>query len=264
MKAPVEALIPQPQKLSLSSRNVDVWIAALDAPSNSVKEFMELLSDDEIRKADRFYFDRDKRRFIVCHGLLRTILGRYYLDIEPHRLEFCRGSRGKPYLAENVNDSKIRFNQSHSNGLVVFAFAKDHQVGIDVEYMRYIADAQRIVEGTFSKTEIAAFNELLDQEKQEAFYNCWTRKEAFLKALGEGLYFPLDEFDVSLAPGEPARLLSITGRSNEALHWSLKSFMPDAAYKAAVAVRCDDCHVMFCGSERYIEGCSNCKPRCEP
>ena len=245
MKTAGESWLPPLGKLSLSDNDVHVWIAAVDTSSNCVREFMKLLSGDETRRAESYYFERDRRRFVIGRGLLRRILGRYYLDIEPRRLEFRKGPRGKPYLAESFDNSKIRFNLTASQGLAVFAFAKDHEVGIDVEYMRYMADAQQIVEGSFSKAEAAAFNELLDQEKQEAFFSCWTRKEAFVKAIGEGLYFPLDQFDVSLRPGEPARVLRVAGKPKEAVQWYLKSFRPEKGYKAALAVKCTDCKVTF-------------------
>jgi 4'-phosphopantetheinyl transferase len=139
----------------------------------------------------------------------------------------------------------FEFNQADSRELALYAFTNGLDVGVDIEYMRPIPDAQQIVDGSFSKQEKADFNALSDRKKQEAFFNCWTRKEAYIKAIGEGLYFPLDQFAVSLSPGEPCRLLHVAGQPEEASRWSLKSFTPEINYKAALAVRCNDCNISY-------------------
>jgi 4'-phosphopantetheinyl transferase len=244
MIMPVCAWLPPADIPALSKNDVHIWIAGLDYAANSMQEFRVLLSDDERRNAERFHFARDRKRFIVGRGLLRTIIGKFYLGIEPNLLEFCSGSRGKPYLASKM-DGGLRFNQADSQELALYAFTRDHEIGVDIEYMRHLDDAPQVVDGSFSKAERAAFNALLDREKEDAFFNCWTRKEAFIKAIGEGLYFPLDQFDVSLAPGEPSQLLRVVGQPEEASRWSLMSFTPAVNFKAALAVRCIDCNVKF-------------------
>ena len=232
-------------KITLSKGDVHVWIAGVDNPVIPVQDFGRILSDEEHKKGERFCFDQDKKRYIVCRGVLRTIIGKYYLDIEPGRLEFWYGPRGKPFLADKFGDGTLQFNQSDSNGLALYAFTKGHEIGIDLECIRIIPDARQIVAGSFSELEKTAFNALPESEKQEAFFNCWTRKEAFIKAIGEGLYYPLDQFDVSLSPGEFSRLLRVAGKPGEASRWSLKSFTPVIEYKAALAVRCNDYNVIY-------------------
>jgi 4'-phosphopantetheinyl transferase len=232
-------------KIRLSKGDVHVWIAEVDNPVLSEQDFLGILSDEEHKKAERFFFDQDKRRYIVCHGVLRTIIGKYHLGIEPGRLEFWYGPRGKPFLADKFSDGTLQFNQSYSKGLALYAFTKGREIGIDLEYIRFLPNARQIVAGSFSKLEQAAFNALPEREKKEAFFNCWTRKEAFIKAIGEGLYYPLDQFDVSLSPGEYPRLLRVAGMPGEASLWSLKSFTPAIEYKAALAIKCKDYNIIY-------------------
>jgi len=233
------------QKIELSKNDVHVWLATLDYPKNCVRELSRVLSQDEFQRADCFVFERDKNQFITRRGLLRTIIGTYYLGIDPSRVEFGYGTYDKPYLLNHSEEHALQFNLSDSHKLVLYAFIKDLEVGIDIEHMRYITDAQQIIDSSCSGYEKDAFNELAEREKQDAFFNCWTRKEAFIKAIGEGLYYPLDQFDVSLAPGEPARLLRVAGQPEEAVQWSLKSFAPEINYKAALAVKCNDCNTIY-------------------
>jgi 4'-phosphopantetheinyl transferase len=224
---------------------VHVWIASLDDSVIPVKEFAQILSEKERRKADRFLFERDKSRFIIRHGILRTIIGRYYLAIQPCQLKFRYGVRGKPHLAECSGGNTLRYNRTDSNGLALYAFSKNRNIGIDVEFMRHLADAQLIVDGSFSEYEKTAYKSLPERVKHEAFFNCWTRKEAFIKAIGEGLNFPLDQFDVTITPGEPVRLLRVAGQLEEASKWTLTAFTPEADYKAALAVKSNNCNIFY-------------------
>jgi 4'-phosphopantetheinyl transferase len=207
---------------------------------------MRILGSDERRQAGRFHFDLDKKRFVVGRGILRILIGNYYLGVEPSRLEFSCGPRGKPYLARRFGDGTFQFNRSDSHMLAIYAFAKGHEVGVDIEHVRTVAvNTREIADGFFSEREKATLRRLPDRDKEEGFFNCWTRKEAYLKAIGEGLYVPLDQFDVSLTPGEKARLLRIAGRPQEASRWSLKAFVPETGYKAVLAVRSHDCNFIY-------------------
>ena len=226
-----------PAKIRLSENEVHVWLAGLDALGPPVQHFERIISIDERRKADRFVFERDKERFIVSRGILRTILGKHYLAVKPQYLVFSYGVHGKPYLSEALGYSTIRFNQAGSNGLALYAFSKNRDVGIDLEYMRDLADAQQIVNGSFSECEKEAYNALPEREKPEAFFKCWTRKEAFIKAVGKGLYFPLDQFDVSFSIDEPAKIISIKGNSDEASGWTLVDIKPQQGFSAALAFK---------------------------
>ena len=150
-----------------------------------VQQISQSLMEDERIKAERFYFQRDRKRFMVCRGVLRMILGRY-LHIEANRVHFSYGPYGKPYLKETLGDSTLRFNLAHSHELALHAFARSREIGVDIEYIRYIPDAEQIALNFFSENENAVLHVLPTSQKQEAFFNCWTRKEAYLKALGVG------------------------------------------------------------------------------
>ena len=223
-----------PKNLKLSRDDVHVWRATLDQPAEYVRQLAQSLSEDERLRAERFYFERDRSRFIVGRGLLRFILSRY-LEIPANKLQFCYSSRGKPELVETSSAYKLRFNVSHSQGLVMYAVTRDRSIGIDVEYIRPMPEAEQIVKSFFSVYENNVFQHLPLCQKQLAFFNCWTRKEAFVKAIGDGLSLPLDQFDVSLIPGEPARLLEIKGDRSSTC-WSLQDLTLDPGYAAALAV----------------------------
>ncbi len=224
-----------PPDLALPGGAVHVWRAELEQPGERVRQLAQTLSQDEQARAGRFYFERHRRRFIVARAVLRAILGRY-LGLEPEQLEFRYGSRGKPYLAARFSQQALEFNLAHSRELALYAFTQGHEIGIDLEHLRSIADIEQISARFFSARENASLSAVQDQ-RLRAFYNCWTRKEAFLKATGEGLTHPLDQFDVSLAPGKPARLLRVQGDPGEAAHWSLRALEPGRDYVAAIALR---------------------------
>ena len=228
-----------PLEVTLSPDEVHIWCVALEQRLSRVQSLAYTLSIEEKQRADRFHFERDRRRYIVSQGYLRTILGRY-VGIAPEQVAFRYGVRGKPALKNLANmppaSGNVRFNASHSHELALYAIGRDREVGIDVEYIRPIPDAEQIVERYFARQECAEFQSLPEAQRVEAFFSCWTRKEAFLKARGEGLYRPLHQFAVSLTPQEPARLLSFEEDSQELARWSLQALVPAAGYVATVAV----------------------------
>jgi 4'-phosphopantetheinyl transferase len=228
-----------PSDLTLLDDQVHVWQAALEQPPDVVNWLAQMLSPDELTRAERFHFVRDRRRFIVSHGVLRMILGRY-LRIDPSRVQFRYSSRGKPYLAGEIQGDAIRFNLAHSHELAVYGFTRGREIGIDLEYVRPLVDAEEIAGRFFSAREKAKFRSLPESLKLEAFYNCWTRKEAYLKATGDGLGRALDTFDVSLLPGKPVTLLRVEEDHAETARWSLRALAPDPEYVAALAVERDD------------------------
>lgn len=235
MTVPSYSWLPPPAHLTLSSNDVHVWRATLDQPAGRVRQLAQTLSEEERMRAEHFHFEQDRKRFIVGHGVLRTIIG-LYLGTEPSLLQFCYGPHGKPYLAERFSEGTLRFNLAHSHELALYAFTRGREIGVDLEYIRYMPDVEQIAASFFSARENAVLHALPTSQKQEAFFNCWTRKEAYIKAIGNGLAQPLDKFDVSLAPGEPARLLSVEGDTEEASRWSLKALTPAPGYVAALAV----------------------------
>lgn len=208
------------KQLSLGDSEVHVWRAALDETLSTIASFRGLLAVDELAKADRFYFQSDREHFIVAHGVLRSLLG-FYLNSAPRRLSFRYSSHGKPALLLEPRPDAIRFNMSHSHGVAIYAFARNREVGIDLEFIRRGVHEDQIAERFFSPREIATLRMVPAALQRFAFFLCWTRKEAYIKARGEGLSLPLNQFDVSLAPGEPAALLGTRPDPLEAGRWSL-------------------------------------------
>jgi 4'-phosphopantetheinyl transferase len=226
--------------LSLADDEVHVWSMSLDQPTQAIQMFAGTLSADERARCARFHFENDQRAFVASHGLLRTILSRY-LAVGPSRLRFGYGPHGKPTLVE----SPLRFNLSHAHQLVLIAVALNRELGADVEHVRPMGDMEQIVARFFSSSERATFRALPASQKREAFFNGWTRKEAYLKAIGDGLARPLDTFDVSLAPGAPAKLLRVAGASDEVARWSLRALAPAPGYLAALCVEGHDWQLVF-------------------
>ena len=164
--------------LQLSSDDVHIWRASLEQPLEDVAKFFALLSPDEVVRAERFYFERDRSHFIVGRGLLRTFLGRY-LEMEPARVEFSYGPYGKPALKSVFHGKALQFNLSHSNSVAVFIFSWNRLVGIDVEQVRSILDEDRFAEQLFSAREGRFIGSLSGEQKLDSFFKIWTCKEAF-------------------------------------------------------------------------------------
>jgi 4'-phosphopantetheinyl transferase len=219
----------------LKEGGVPVWTTDLDSVSETrLGQLARLLSPDENQRALRFHFERDRKRFIVCRGILREILGTY-LQTDPEKIDFNYGPQGKPYLksAEGQTDGSVYFNVSHSSGWAIYALGLG-EVGVDLELFRPIPEMQALVDQCFSVVERSAFGSVPADLKLKAFYNCWTRKEAYVKALGGGLQIPLAQFDVSVDPSSPARLLRVQETPGEQLPWSLHSFDPSPEAVAAL------------------------------
>lgn len=225
-----------PGKTSLLGNDeVHVWRAELDHNPSQINSLLYTLAEDERARAERFYFQRDRERFIVARGMLRRILG-FYLNRAAESVSFCYGRQGKPALAGESGENKIHFNMSHSHGLALYAVTRGRELGIDLEFMREDLEVEQLAERFFSQREIVTLRALPAGHRKHAFFLCWTRKEAYIKARGEGLSLPLDQFDVSLIPGEPAALLGTRPDSGEALGWSLAELSVAPGYVSAVAV----------------------------
>jgi 4'-phosphopantetheinyl transferase len=210
---------------------VHVWRAPLSISDPERADLLATLSPDERARADRFHFDRDRAHFIAGRGFLRAILGAY-LDVAPRALVFDYSPHGKPRLATGAGG--LRFNLSHSHDLALCAVALDRELGVDVEYIQPRLE-EGIAERFFSRREVAALRSLPAEAQSAAFFACWTRKEAYVKAHGQGLSLRLDRFDVSLAPGEPAALLRTEDDPAEAMRWSLRELVPGPGYAGALA-----------------------------
>jgi 4'-phosphopantetheinyl transferase len=222
---------PPPDSPKLGSDEVHVWRVSLDLPSAHLDRLRQTLAADERERADRFVFPKDRNHFVAARGALRAILGRY-LGEAPGSLRFTYNVHGKPALDREPGG--LRFNVSHSHGLAVIAVTHGRDVGVDVEHIQPDRADEQIARRFFSPREVAALLALPEDQQPEAFFTCWTRKEAFVKARGEGLSIPLDQFDVSLAPGEPATLLRANG--DQVSRWSLHALDPGPDFAAALAV----------------------------
>lgn len=217
-----------PPLLSLTAGEVHVWRHRLEQPPELQETFLRTLAEDERTRANRFHFDKHRRHFVAGRGFLRALLARY-LNITPEEVQFAYGPYGKPVLNGEHRENALRFNASHSGDWAVYAFVQDHEVGVDVEHIKADFETEGIAERFFSALEVQTLYALADEEKPAAFFRCWTRKEAYIKALGSGLSHPLDSFDVTFAPGEPAALSRAEG-------WSLFDLDVAPEYAAALAL----------------------------
>src|SRR5579863_6164886 len=207
---------------------IHVWHARLDREENVLRRLEATLSPEEKARADRFHFVNDRNRFVVARGLLRELLGRY-LHQPPASLEFSYGQHGKPALLGRDASIGLCFNLSHSAGLVVYAIAKERNLGIDVEHVQPASAGDEIAKRYFSAREVSDLRSLPPEARVEGFFHCWTRKEAYLKATGMGLQIPLDSFSVSLLPGKPVQFLS-----GVEPRWQVAAYHPAEGYVAAV------------------------------
>ena len=227
---------PAAHQPSLTTDDVHVWRIALEMRDPHLTSLREILADDERRRAERFHFEKDRRHFIAGRGALRMLLSRY-LNQSPEAVRFAYGNYGKPRLADETNAIDLRFNLTHSHGLALLAVTSGRDIGVDVEHLRDLErDGEPLAGRFFSPREAAVLRSLPPELRREAFFHCWTRKEAYIKANGKGLSLPLDQFDVTLRPGEPAMLLATQHEPDEARRWSMQSLLPAEGYVGALAV----------------------------
>lgn len=228
-----------PKTLVLPNNEVHVWRASLHVSGPYLRTLEDTLAADEHARAERFYFQMHREHFIAGRGLLRNILSRY-LDREPSQLRFCYNSYGKPALTEEAGTEGLCFNLSHSHGIALYAITCGREIGVDIEYFRPDVETEKLAERFFSPREAAVLRALPKHLRKEGFFNCWTRKEAYIKAEGQGMSIPLSTFDVSLTPGEPAALLRTESHPQETSRWSLKALSPATGCAAALAVKGHD------------------------
>lgn len=225
----------QPTTLTLLENEVHVLCASLDPPSNQIDEMWQFLSADERDRAYSFRFFTDRHRFVAAHGQLRIILGQY-MGVKPNHLRFHQTEYGKPYVVCEPGLRAPDFNMSNSHGLILYAFTNQRAVGVDVEYIRQELAEEQIAERFFSSGEVSALRSLPVELRVRSFFNCWTRKEAFIKAKGIGLSLPLDQFEVALSPEEPAALLKTGWDESETRRWCLHDLDVSPNFAAALAV----------------------------
>jgi 4'-phosphopantetheinyl transferase len=225
---------PQPDRaLALGDDEVHVWYGRPHEWADALAGLAALLSADELARAGRFRFAADRARYCLSRAGLRSLLGAY-CGAPASAIQFTYSAYGKPALAGTGRD--LQFNISHARGVTAYAITRGRPVGIDVERVRPGGDWEHIVRTQFAAAEAEAYRALPAQDRLTGFFTAWTRKEAFIKALGTGLSRPLSGFAVTLAPGEPARLLSIDGNPAAAALWTIRDVPVGPPYVAALAV----------------------------
>ena len=220
---------PRLDGLALGSTDIHLWSIPLEGSDEYVGTHMKALSPEERQRAERFHFARHRRRFTTARFFLRRLLSAY-TGISAERLRFRYGPQGKPTLI----DSKLHFNLSHSGELALLALNPSQPLGVDVERLRPVTDALKIAQRFFSANEQEALLQTTENQRDEAFMRCWTRKEAYIKAIGGGLSIPLHSFDVTL--DQPPRFLSLENDRDKAHWWSLYHLEPRPGYLGALAV----------------------------
>ncbi len=224
--------LTQPPILALNT--VDVWRASLQVSHRKLEQFSNHLTREEKKQGTRFIKDKDKKYFTVARGVLRWILGQY-LSIPPKDIKFYYGEYGKPYLSKAGQNHLLQFNLSHAGDMIVCAVTQGQPIGVDIECIQAQVDYETITKRFFSSNEFEALLALPPNERQAGFFRLWTRKEAFVKAIGKGLSFPFRDFSVTLDQ-EKGKILHIRNSTQRANKWSLIPFMPAAGYIGALAV----------------------------
>ena len=225
-----------PADMQLHIGEAHVWAAPLDVVIDDLRSFRGSLSAAEAKQADKFRFEFHRNRFIAGRGTLRAILARY-LKTDPTQLDIAYGTRGKPELGGKFATLGVYFNVSHSEDLALFAVTRIGHIGIDVEQIRPVKEMNELISRVFSPPENERFQKLSSGDKTTAFFNLWTRKEALLKATGEGITESLSLVEVSFLPDEPACLLAAAGNPHAAENWRLLELSPAPGFVGAMAIR---------------------------
>jgi|HubBroStandDraft_4_1064222.scaffolds.fasta_scaffold97827_2 4'-phosphopantetheinyl transferase len=222
--------------LPLPAEDVQLWRVDLEAVRDSESRWQRLLSSDESNRASRFHSQRDRQHFVAVRAILRKILSAY-LGTDPAGMRFSYSKKEKPSLDAPHKDSGITFNVSHSGGKALLAFARWREIGVDIEQVRRDVDLEAIARRFFSPHEQEQLAAFPPQERADTFFRCWTRKEAYIKATGDGLSLPLSQFDVSLAAGDSSALLATRPDASEAQQWLLREVPGGTGYVAALCAR---------------------------
>jgi 4'-phosphopantetheinyl transferase len=233
--ASVSDLAATSKRIPLADAAIEVRLARLDLDADQVGYCASLLSHDEQLRAKRFHFERDRGRFIVARGILRILLGSH-LGITPAKVAFGYTKNGKPFVADHAG--QIHFNISHSSERALYAISNRCALGVDIEHMNRDIDYANLAERFFSRREHAELQLIPESDRKRAFFACWTRKEAVIKATGEGLSLPLDQFEVTVAPDAAPRVIDFAGAAQRATHWILYDVNVGDGYIATVAA----CH----------------------
>lgn len=233
-----------------TTNEIHLWQICLNQDFSIVKKMFDWLSPDEQERADKYRFKKDRERFIVTRGAVREILSGY-LEIAPDRVGFTYNGFGKPFLKNETSGDSIFFNVSASREIALCAVARGSEIGVDIEFVRDEPASLEIVERFFSASEAENIAALCGQRQTSAFFHCWTRKEAFIKAVGVGLTYPLKNFSVPVGE-EKTSHFSIADPFQKTRRWSLTTVYPSPEYVAALAVESANPTIKFQQwSEKY-------------
>lgn len=221
------------RKMFLAENEAHIWQISLKQNDEALQISARLLDETEQSKTAKFRFGKDRKNYIAAHGAMREILS-LYLEICPQNIEFETNSYGKPFLCGGKSD--ISFNLSHSGELALLAITKGSKIGVDIELIRADIAAENLAEQVFSTLEIETWRNLPENFKAKAFFDCWTRKEAFIKAVGKGLSYPLKDFSVAFSPCEQARLIALENTKLKAENWQIIELNIAENYAAAMAI----------------------------
>ena len=220
---------------TLGADDGHVWMTSLDQPADTITRLARLLSRDEYQKAERFHRPTDRRHFIAGRGILRKIISAY-LALAPDEVRFEYNQYGKPFISSDQNRNALSFNVSHSGGMALYAVARGRRIGVDIEYMREDFATMDVAERFFSKNEFEALKAVPSDLRAKAFFNCWSRKESYIKAIGMGVSYPLDGFTVSLTPDVTPALLKVDADAAEVSRWNMYELDVGEEYSAALIV----------------------------
>lgn len=221
---------------ALAAGDIHVWRCRLQQPEERRLTLVQALSPEERQRGDRFYFEHHRRQWTLARGFLRAVLGRY-VDVPADHVRFRYEDLGKPALADELNAGHLHFNLSHSADGALLAIGRAATLGVDLEQVRPMENMLNLARRYFAAEEARQLEHVAAAQTELAFFNCWTRKEAILKACGKGLSLPLDRFIVSFLPGEPARVVEVVGQPGEAECWSLTALQPWPDFVGCVALR---------------------------
>lgn len=220
------------ERIALPDSAIEVWLARFDADADQVARCASLLSRDEQQRARRFHFEHGRRRFIVTRGILRRLLGSH-LDLAPAAVAFGYGKNGKPFVAGGT--TRIHFNVSHAHERAFYAISGSRALGVDIEYLNRDVDYNRLARRFFTPREYSELQRIPECDRKYAFLTCWTRKEAVIKATGDGLSLPLSQFEVSVAPDTAPRVIDFTAATQRVSDWALHAADVGDDYVATVA-----------------------------
>jgi 4'-phosphopantetheinyl transferase len=226
--------LESPAGLQLDAGHIDVWRSRIDLPVSEIEKYAETLSEQEQERAAKFTFPDKYEEYVVSRGLLRKALA-HVLDQEPSSFKFDYTSSMKPYLVKQYNDRSISFNVSHSHGQALVAISLDRNIGIDIEKIRPDVEYEKLAKRFFSEAEHKALMQCAVEDRVAAFFATWTRKEAFVKAVGKGIAFGLSEFDVNISPFEPPIMLSTRWNPEDVSKWLMASIDIEKNYMATLA-----------------------------